>query len=163
MPERKRSVIRRWLGAALLLPTVAWAATAGLPPLGERLVLPNPYRGQTAVVDAGRQLFNTHCASCHGTNAVEPSAEAPDLRRLGSFCRRLQDAALRSHCLRDVDTYFVQSVHEGKVRAGVVHMPPWKHQLSQEEIWSIRTFIEGQKMDPPRNQTSVDRARQAGE
>lgn len=138
-----------WL---LALGLWAGASTAGA---GERQV--NPFRGQTQ--PAGQGLYNQHCAQCHGEDARRPMAEAPDLRRLNSFCRRLADAALKDRCLGDVDTYFHHSVMEGKVRAGVVHMPPWRGQLDDASIWAIRSFIEAQPLPPPRVETSVDQAR----
>lgn len=106
----------------------------------------NPLRGNTRVIDAGRLAYQTHCAECHGQEAVNPIAEAPDLRMLNSFCRRLSDTALNAHCLADVDRYFLRSVSEGKVRAGVRYMPAWADRLTPEEIWSIRSFIETRPM-----------------
>ncbi|ARN21096.1 c-type cytochrome [Piscinibacter gummiphilus] len=122
---------------------------------------PNPLRGDPAAIEPGRAAYAAHCAACHGDQAVSPMAEAPDLRRLDGFCRRLADAALKSHCLRDVDTYYLRSVLDGKVRAGVVHMPPWRGVLRDDEIWAIRTFVETRPLDPPKRTTSVDAARAA--
>jgi len=118
----------------------------------------NPYRGDPTVIESGRLAFNTHCSRCHGENASQPSAEAPDLRRLNSFCSRLKDLALRAHCLSDVDAYYLESAREGKVRAGVTYMPPWKDSLSEQTLWQIRSFIEGQPPARPRVRTSVDEA-----
>ena len=56
----------------------------------------NPLRGDSRVIEAGRQGYRQHCAECHGEEAVNPIAEAPDLRRLDSFCRRLKDPALQT-------------------------------------------------------------------
>jgi hypothetical protein len=92
-------------------------------------------------VRPGQALYQKHCAECHGEQAVHPTAEAPDLRRLDSFCRRLTDPALQTHCREDVERYFLRSVREGKVRAGVVHMPPWEGRLTLDEMGSIRQFI----------------------
>jgi len=119
--------------------------------LGQDLPAPgvNPLRGDSRVIEAGRQSYRQHCAECHGEEAVNPIAEAPDLRRLDSFCRRLKDPALQTHCRDDVDRYYLRSVNEGKVRAGVVHMPPWEGRLSPDEIWSIRNFIESRPRPTP--------------
>lgn len=162
----KRLFFRAWclgawlgLGGLAALPARAVdQVPVELPQLGAAVQLPNPYRGQATVLDAGQILYAKHCAECHGDNARQAVAEGPDLRRLNSFCLRLRDSDLKGHCLKDVDSYFVQSVHEGKVRAGVVHMPAWRDVLSQEQIWAIRTFIEVQPPDRPRIGTSVDRA-----
>ena len=122
---------------------------------------PNPLRGDPAAIEPGRAAYEAHCATCHGEQAVSPTAEAPDLRRLDGFCRRLADPALKAHCQRDVDTYYLRSVLDGKVRAGVVHMPPWRGVLRDDEIWAIRTFVETRPLDPPKRTTSVDAARAA--
>jgi len=122
---------------------------------------PNPMRGDTAAIEPGRVAYEAHCATCHGEQAVSPTAEAPDLRRLDGFCRRLSDPALKAHCLRDVDSYYLRSVLDGKVRAGVVHMPPWRGVLRDDEIWAIKTFVETRPLDPPKRTTSVDAAKAA--
>lgn len=115
----------------------------------------NPLRGDTRVIEAGRIAYQKHCAECHGEEAIHPLAEAPDLRRLDSFCRRLKDPALQAHCRDDVDRYYLRSVNEGKVRAGVVHMAPWEGRLTVDEIWSIRTFVETRPRGQPRQGTAV--------
>lgn len=121
------------------------AAPADLPALGSNWQLPNPYRGNAGVIAQGQQHFETHCASCHGHEASQATPEGPDLRRLDSFCLRLKDAVLKSHCVQDVDTYFLQSVREGKVRAGVRYMPAWEGVLSQEQMWAIKTYVESRR------------------
>lgn len=126
------------------------AAPEGLPALGEALRLPNPYRGLPAAVAAGEQAYGRHCAVCHGAGAVQPSAEAPELRRLDTFCRRLQDSAQQQRCLTDVDAYFMRSVQEGKRRAGLMHMPAWAGVLPQETIWAIRSFTATRPAPAPR-------------
>ncbi len=145
--------------AATFAVTLAGAAEP-LPPLAQDGA-PNGYRGNAQVIPAGQSAYQTYCAACHGDDATHPMAEAPDLRRLNGFCKRLKDAALAERCLKDVDSYFLFSVREGKVRAGVVHMPPWKEVLTPQEIWAIRSFTETRPLDPPRRVTSVDAARQA--
>lgn len=152
-----------FLVAALALAAtlaITWAHAADQPPLAQDDA-PNAYRGNPQVLAAGQAAYQSHCASCHGDDATHPQAEAPDLRRLNGFCRRLKDAALAARCLKDVDSYWLHSVREGKVRAGVVHMPPWKDVLTPQEIWAIRSFVESRPPEPPRRTTSVDAARQA--
>lgn len=138
---------------------VTLSSAADLPPLPQDGA-PNGYRGNAQVIAAGQAVYQAHCASCHGDNSTQPLAEAPDLRRLNSFCKRLKDPALAERCLKDVDSYYLHSVREGKVRAGVVHMPPWKDVLTPEQIWAVRSFTETRPMDAPRRATSVDAARQ---
>lgn len=126
------------------------AVPPGLPGLGPEPRLPNPYRGDAVAIGVGAAAYEQHCATCHGESATRPVAEGPDLRRLNGFCNRLTEAPLRQHCLRDVDSYFLHSVREGKLRAGQMHMPAWKHVLPQELIWAIRSFTESRPLPPPR-------------
>ncbi len=144
--------------AAALL--VAWPA---LPARAQSWQAPNPYRTASgpeadAVLTQGRQAYAQHCASCHGNDGVNPSAEAPDLRRLNSFCLRLKTPVLATRCQQDVDAYFSQSVQEGKVRAGLVHMPAWKDVLAPQTAWAIQRFVETRPRPQPRTRTSVDEA-----
>ena len=127
------------VGVGLLLAAVLGPATALEPvPAG----LPR--------LAAGEVAYERYCAECHGERSTRPVAEGPDLRRLNSFCKRLADVPLRGLCLRDVDTYFLRSVHEGKLRAGLMHMPAWKDVLPQETIWAIRSYTESLTLPPPR-------------
>lgn len=141
------------LMSACMLASLVQAAEAvpeGLPKLDpSALPVANPYRGQATVLDIGQAAFVRYCQSCHGESA-RGSAEAPDLRRLNDFCRRLGDAELQRHCLADVDDYFVRSVRGGKVRAGLAYMPPWRDVLPPETIWAIRSYVETRPLPPLR-------------
>lgn len=116
----------------------------------------NPSRGDPAAIALGRQVFQANCARCHGAGATQPSAEAPDLRRLNAFCQQLKDGALQARCLQDVDSYFMMAVNTGKIRAGIVYMPPWRDVLTAQEIWAVRSFVESRPPAAPRLKTSVD-------
>lgn len=120
----------------------------------------NPLRGEASAIAQGASLYQANCARCHGEQATQPSADAPDLRRLNSFCQQLekdpQQAALHKRCLHDVDAYFMMAVNTGKVRAGIVYMPPWRDVLTTQEIWAVRSFIESRPLAAPRLKTSVD-------
>ena len=145
----------RMLCAALLgLAPLAALATepvpAGLRPLADGWLAVNPYRGDAAAASIGGQAYSRHCAQCHGTDSARTVPEAPDLRRLNSFCNRLNQEALKPRCLADVDRYYLLSVREGKLRAGLRHMPAWEGQLPQETIWAIRSFTETRPLPPPR-------------
>lgn len=145
---------KRGLGVVASL-VLALCAAAGLPaqaragePLPPQALTPNAQRGNAAVLPAGQAAYNQACARCHGVDA-EATPDAPDLRRLNGFCRRLKAPALQQACITDVDTYFMTTVLEGKVRAGLVHMPPWKGLLSDDTIWSIRSYLESRRPPPP--------------
>lgn len=117
----------------------------------------NPYRGDTAVLADGEAAYERHCAECHGERATRAVPEGPDLRRLNSFCQRLAEPVLQARCLRDVDTYFLHSVLEGKRRAGQMHMPAWRGLLSLETIWAIRSYTETRALPPPRTLPELPR------
>jgi mono/diheme cytochrome c family protein len=154
-PQRIAATPRRKLWTSALAMTAAATVAASLhssvaqagEPLPTQALTPNTQRGNTAVLSAGQTAFNQGCARCHGVDA-EATPDAPDLRRLNGFCRRLKSLALQQACTTDVDTYFMTSVLEGKVRAGLVHMPPWKGLLSDDTIWAIRTYLESRRPPP---------------
>ncbi|MBL0720356.1 c-type cytochrome [Piscinibacter sp. Jin2] len=139
------------LGCSLSLateapPTPPAALLKDLPPLGETWRVDNPYRGDARVAAIGRSLYNESCARCHGPEGDATRYVGNDLRMLDIYChRRIEDPAVRAHCVRDNDDFFKLSVLEGKRRAGVTHMPAWKDVLSQEAIWAIRTFLESRR------------------
>lgn len=116
-----------------------------LPKLGNQWLVPNPYRSNQTnyeqIAILGKTLFNTHCARCHGIDALKPEG-APELRKLDSYCRNKIDKEYFDACMKDTDQYFLNSVLDGKTRIGVTHMPAWRGLLSQEAIWSIKNYIE---------------------
>jgi len=91
-------------------------------------VLVNPLRGDEVAIAIGKSGYNSNCARCHGLGAISGGV-APDLRALEAG----DD---------DIDEYFIGKVIEGAVRNGNVYMPPFKGILSNEAIWSIRTWLE---------------------
>lgn len=104
-----------------------------LPPLGEEWESLNPYRGldgdvKNEIVTVGSSAYNQNCARCHGLEGVSGGI-APDLRFLESDF--------------DGDEWFVYRVRNGAVRNGAVYMPKMADYLSQEALWSIRTYLEG--------------------
>ena len=118
------------------------ADTSALPASARTWAEPNPLRGNADAITLGRATFNQTCAHCHGADANGSRAPAPDLRRIGQGCRRIEDAALRARCTADADAWFVQSVRYGKQKFGIVHMPPWEGHLGPELVWSLRSFVE---------------------
>ena len=92
----------------------------------------NPYEGQAAVAEQGRDLLNQYCAHCHGPNAVQ--GERPrDLRRLRI---RYGDNAI---------SVFWTTVHKGRMDKG---MPVWGGVLPDDTLWRIYTFLESIQTQP---------------
>lgn len=123
---------------------------AGLRPLPAAWQAVNPYRGDADAARIGGSAYEQHCAKCHGADGARTVAEAPDLRRLNNFCKQLRQDDLKPLCLADVDRYYLLSVREGKLRAGLRHMPAWEGVLPQETLWAIRSFTETRPLPPPR-------------
>ena len=72
-----------------------------------------------AKIEAGAQIYNTYCSTCHGDNLVS-SGQVFDLRRLTANDR----------------SRFANSVLMGKNQ-----MPPWKGALDTQQIDAIWNYI----------------------
>ena len=129
---------RSLLAAVALLAAPQWATAhgdvtpqaidvSGLKPLGEEWAKANPYRGDAKAIAIGSSAYNQNCARCHGLGAVSGGI-APDLRYLPAG--------------DEGDGYFTAAVRNGKVRDGRVYMPKFEGILSQEGLWTIRSWLE---------------------
>ncbi len=107
--------------------------TTGLAPLGTEWLGSNPYRTdekqKAAALEIGARGYNSNCARCHGLD-VKSGGMAPDLRALGEA--------------ESDDAWFISRVLHGATINGRQKMPPFEGLLSQEAIWSIRTYIDSQ-------------------
>ena len=101
--------------------------TTGLKNLGADWLPSNPYRKDPTAISIGASAFNQNCARCHGLGAISGGI-APDLRYLP-----VGDEG---------DEIFLPRIRKGAVRDGRVYMPPFEGILSQEAMWSIRTWLE---------------------
>ena len=119
--------------------------THTLPQLGAKWLEANPYNEQSPArkeaLRIGTSAYNQNCARCHGLEAISGGI-SPDLRKIDSDCTGLADAAKKAACFKEMDDYFISTVRRGRVRDGRVYMPPFEGTLSQEAIWTIRTYIE---------------------
>ena len=144
----------RWAAAAALLAaTQAWAHgdvvpqavdTSTLPQLGAKWLDANPYSTGPANKEAlriGTSAYNQNCARCHGLEAISGGI-SPDLRKFDDDCKGMADVAKKQACYKEMDEFFVAIVRRGRTRDGRVYMPPFEGTLSQEAVWSIRTYIE---------------------
>lgn len=147
---------RKALAAALIATTAlssAWAHgdvtpqavdTSTLPQLGSKWHESNPYSSGPARSEAlriGTSAYNQNCARCHGLEAISGGI-APDLRKLDSECMGYADDAKKNACFKEMDDFFLATVRRGRTRDGRVYMPPFEGTLSQEAIWTIRTYLE---------------------
>lgn len=118
--------------------------TSTLPQLGAKWLDNNPYSSGAANKEAlriGTSAYNQNCARCHGLEAISGGI-SPDLRKIDNDCADLADAAKKNACYQEISEYFVATVRRGRVRDGRVYMPPFEGTLSQEAIWSIKTYLE---------------------
>lgn len=139
--------------AMLLSASQAWAHgdvvpqavdTSTLPQLGPKWLDSNPYSSGPAQKEAlriGTSAYNQNCARCHGLDAISGGI-SPDLRKFDDDCKGLADPAKKQACFKEMDDYFLATVRRGRTRDGRVYMPPFEGTLTQEAIWSIRTYIE---------------------
>ena len=118
--------------------------TSTLPQLGEKWLSANPFSEGPAHAEAlriGTSAYNQNCARCHGLEAISGGI-APNLRKIDGDCMGMADEAKKMACYKETDEYFVGTVRRGRVRDGRVYMPPFEGILSQEAIWSIKTYLE---------------------
>ncbi len=123
--------------------------THTLPQLGAKWRDTNPYSKGDAHQEAlriGTSAYNQNCARCHGLEAISGGI-APDLRKLDNDCSGLADAEQKDICHGEISEYFVGTVRKGRTRDGRVYMPPFEGTLSQEAIWSIKTYLETRRAD----------------
>jgi len=150
--------IRPWLGSFFTL-LLAFASqlsfahgdvvpqsvdTSTLPQLGAKWLDNNPYSSGAANKEAlriGTSAYNQNCARCHGLEAISGGI-SPDLRKIDNDCADLADAAKKNACYQEISEYYVATVRRGRTRDGRVYMPPFEGTLSQEAIWSIKTYLE---------------------
>ncbi len=100
--------------------------TTGLKPLGEELLMENPYKGDARAIEIGASGYNSNCARCHGLEAISGGI-APDLRKL-------EDTP-------EGDEWFINRVRSGAMQNGVTKMPGYEGIISQEAMWAIRSYI----------------------
>ena len=122
--------------------------TSTLPQLGETWLDHNPFaagaeQGQAnaEALRIGSSAFNQNCARCHGLEAISGGI-SPDLRKLDSDCMGLGDQNKKLACFQEISEYFVSTVRRGRARDGRVYMPPFEGILTQEAMWSIKTYLE---------------------
>jgi cytochrome c-550 PedF len=127
--------------AAALVAGLAWGHgdvqpqpmnTAGLPPLGDKWLTENPYRGNARAIELGATGYTQNCARCHGIDGVSGGL-APDLRKL--------------EITPDGDEWYIELTRKGFTQHGVNKMPAFEGILSQEAMWAIRTWLDTKTID----------------
>ncbi len=94
----------------------------------------NPYANDTSVVDKGKTLFDSNCATCHGPEAL---GNGPAGSALNPKPANLQLTAQQTS---------VQYIHwvdtVGGAAAGIsAQMPSFKGVLTDDQIWQIANYL----------------------
>jgi mono/diheme cytochrome c family protein len=107
----------------------------------ERPAAPAPYTGRTnplakdtAAIKAGKKLYATNCASCHGPEAMGDGPAANSLNP------RPKPLAAEMKALQD-DYLFWRVSEGGAFSPFASAMPAWKTILSEDEIWQVIAFL----------------------
>ncbi len=109
------------LSAVLLFATADGAWLARVPASDHQKT--NPYQGQPDAIAAGRNVFEEHCAKCHGQNA-EGVKKRPSLKT-----ERVQQQAT----VGDLHWLLVN----GSMKKG---MPPWA-KLPDPQLWQLVSYL----------------------
>lgn len=123
--------------------------THTLPQLGPKWLDSNPYsKGKSdahgEALRIGTSAYNQNCARCHGLEAISGGV-APDLRKIDADCSGMADPVKKKACIVEIQEYYAATVRYGRVRDGRVYMPPFDGILSQEAVWSIKTYLESRR------------------
>ena len=57
----------------------------------------------------------------------------------------MADPVKKKACIVEIQEYYAATVRYGRVRDGRVYMPPFDGILSQEAVWSIKTYLESRR------------------
>jgi len=98
--------------------------------------LTNPYVGDHEAAEAGAEIYEINCATCHG---VEGQGDGPAAAGLDPQPANLADA----HMMEDMSdgALFWRVSEGGAFDPFNSAMPAWKNALSEDEIWQLVAYI----------------------
>ncbi len=106
-------------------------------------VAPGSYAAEKGDPEAGKKIYGSLCASCHGASGKGdgPSAVAlpvkPQNHTDGKYMNSL------------VDKYLFDFIKGGGASVGKsMLMPPWGGQLKDEDIWNVLRYIRSLAVPP---------------
>ena len=91
---------------------------------------PNPAAGDPASPARGKQLFQQYCALCHGKQALGDGTLAKNLKTRPTNLVQRAD-------------HHSEGDFAWKIANGLGDMPPFKNQLTENQIWDLVNFIQG--------------------
>lgn len=96
--------------------------------------LKNPYDGDPQAIAAGRQLFKTYCAACHGDRADGKGATIRVAGTPVDFTDQLQISFM-------TDGYAFWRIKESGQVLLKSQMPAYKEHFSDTQIWQLVTYL----------------------
>jgi mono/diheme cytochrome c family protein len=94
----------------------------------------NPMANEAAAAEAGKQIFDTNCSPCHGTDAKGNGPAGASLDPKPADLAGLQS--------NFSDEYLFWRISEGGSMSPFnSQMPSWKGILSEDQIWQVITYL----------------------
>jgi mono/diheme cytochrome c family protein len=92
----------------------------------------------------GRQIYQLHCAACHGPMGDGDGPEAGRFREeIWTWARGVGPGIFtdREWMAKRKPTELFQKVYDGVRRGGVELMPPFGERLTRDEIWAVVDYL----------------------
>lgn len=103
-------------------------------PPGEYAAMTNPHGGDQAAIQAGQDLFQAQCVSCHGETGQGDGPAA------ASLDPKPQNLSQNQSGLSD--GYLIWRISEGGANPEFQSaMPAFKNAFSEEQIWQVISYI----------------------
>ncbi len=139
MKKRMAFILAALVITALVL-TACGGAVAEKPAAMEKQVVPDAYKGKTnpfsgdaAAAEKGKEAYALYCASCHGDGGKGDGPAGAALDPKPADLTTLSDVG---------DDFIFWYIMEGGVGVGTNSaMPAQKGVLSDEQVWQIVTFV----------------------